>query len=283
MPYSSTSAAATSSCVDERVRRAEDDVRAARLERAREVRRLGRDVQAAPRRGARRAAARARSARGSREHRHLPVRPLDPAHAFGGEREILHVVSLRRLPSFLSSLSVVGLQAPQASELRSCFRCSHSTHPACRRSAVGTFVPRARSRPRPRSVGLAPEPQGERELVELDAEAVPEVSQVPELVQLADAVEPIAGRRSGRHDETRVLEVAEHSRRPPERRCLADRDRSTRNLTTLVSRWFAPRSAARVAGTGVEWMIDVVVSPCGVKRSSTSSRSSIERRWSRSR
>jgi hypothetical protein len=36
-------------------------------------------------------------------------------------------------------------------------------------------------------------------------------------------------------------------------------------------------------GTGDEWMIDVVVRPYGVKRSRTSSSSSIERRWSRSR
>ena len=77
----------------ERVGRAEDDVRAARLQRAGEVRRLGRHVQArgdaVP--GERLLALEALADR--REHRHLPVGPRDPAHAFGGERQILHVVS----------------------------------------------------------------------------------------------------------------------------------------------------------------------------------------------
>ena len=80
----------------ERVRRAEHDVRAARLERAREVRRLGRDVQAGGDAvaGERLLALEALADRG--EHRHLPVGPLDPAHALGREREVLHVVALRR-------------------------------------------------------------------------------------------------------------------------------------------------------------------------------------------
>ena len=78
----------------ERVGRAEHDVRAARRQRAGEVRRLGRHVQA---RGdavpcERLLALEALADR--REHRHLPVGPRDPPHALGGERQILHVVSL---------------------------------------------------------------------------------------------------------------------------------------------------------------------------------------------
>ena len=42
-----------------------------------------------------------------RQHRHLPVGPGDPAHAVGGEREILHVVAFRRCHSvpFVDELS----------------------------------------------------------------------------------------------------------------------------------------------------------------------------------
>ena len=77
----------------ERVRRAEDDVGAARLQRTGQVGRLRGDVQA--RRDAETGewllALEPLSDR--REHRHLPVRPLDPPHALLGEREVLDVVS----------------------------------------------------------------------------------------------------------------------------------------------------------------------------------------------
>ncbi len=67
----------------ERVRGAEHDVGAAGLERAHQVRRLGRDVQAGgdavP--GERLLGGEALADR--RQHRHLPVGPHDPAHALG--------------------------------------------------------------------------------------------------------------------------------------------------------------------------------------------------------
>src|SRR6185437_17073866 len=53
------------------------------------------------------------------EHRHLPVRPLDPPFAFARESEVFHVVAFRRCHRFLSI---------HAASNRSCFRCSHSTH-----------------------------------------------------------------------------------------------------------------------------------------------------------
>ena len=78
----------------QRVGRAEHDVRAAGLERAHQVRRLGRHVQA--RRdavaGERLLGLEPLADRG--QHRHLPVGPLDPPHAFGGERQVFDVVSL---------------------------------------------------------------------------------------------------------------------------------------------------------------------------------------------
>ena len=37
-----------------------------------------------------------------REHRHLPVGPLDPPHPLLGEGEVFHVVALRRCHLFLS-------------------------------------------------------------------------------------------------------------------------------------------------------------------------------------
>ncbi len=86
----------------ERVGRAEDDVRPTRGQRAGEVRRLGRHVQACgdavP--GERLLPLEALTDR--REHRHLPVRPRDAADALGGERQILHVVSQCLSHGFLS-------------------------------------------------------------------------------------------------------------------------------------------------------------------------------------
>ena len=78
----------------ERVGRADDHVRSARLERPHQVRRLGRHVQARrdPVAGQRELALEALADRG--QHRHLPVGPGDPAHALGGESQILHVISL---------------------------------------------------------------------------------------------------------------------------------------------------------------------------------------------
>ena len=80
----------------ERVRRAEHDVGAAGLERAHQVRGLGGDVQAGGDAvaGERLLALEALADRG--QHRHLPVGPLDPPHALGGERQVLDVVSLGR-------------------------------------------------------------------------------------------------------------------------------------------------------------------------------------------
>jgi len=77
----------------ERVGRAQDDVGAARLERAGKVRRLGRHMQARGDAvaGERLLALEALADR--REHRHLPVSPVDPAHALGRERQVFHVVS----------------------------------------------------------------------------------------------------------------------------------------------------------------------------------------------
>ena len=124
----------------QRVRRAEDDVGAAGLQRAQRGSRSRSSRAGRPRCGSRRAAARARSARGSRASTGmLPVGPLDPAHALAGECEVLHVVASCRghQPSSLVESS------PQATSSRSCLRCSQSTQrvgaPACRA---------ARSRPR---------------------------------------------------------------------------------------------------------------------------------------
>jgi hypothetical protein len=90
----------------ERVGRAEDDVGATRLQRAGEVRRLRRHVQAGGDPMSRERLLALEALADRREHRHLPVGPGDPPHPFGGERQILHVVLECRCHSFLSSLSV---------------------------------------------------------------------------------------------------------------------------------------------------------------------------------
>ena len=76
----------------QRVRGAQDDLGAAGLQRSHEVRGLGRHVQAGRDAvaGERLLALEPLTDRG--QHRHLPVGPLDPAHALRGEREVLDVV-----------------------------------------------------------------------------------------------------------------------------------------------------------------------------------------------
>src|SRR5262245_52544308 len=59
---------------------------------------------------------------------------------------------------------------------------------------------------------------------ELDPEPAQQLAKAAELVQLAKAVQPVTRRRSGRSDERRALDVAEHPGRPArERRGLPDR------------------------------------------------------------
>jgi hypothetical protein len=95
MSYSSTSAAATSSCVESGLD-ANHGVGAARPERAHEVRRLGGHVETRGNAHPRERLLPLEPLADRGEHRHLAVGPLDPALALGGEGEILHVVSLRR-------------------------------------------------------------------------------------------------------------------------------------------------------------------------------------------
>ena len=80
----------------ERVRRAQHDVGAAGLQRAHQVGRLGGHVQAGgdPVALERLLGLEPLADRG--QHRHLPVGPHDALHALGRERQVLHVVSLRR-------------------------------------------------------------------------------------------------------------------------------------------------------------------------------------------
>ena len=80
----------------QRVRRAQHDVRAAGLQRAGEVGGLGGDVQAGGDAVARQRLLGLEALADRGEHRHLPVGPRDPPHAFGGERQVLHVVTLGR-------------------------------------------------------------------------------------------------------------------------------------------------------------------------------------------
>ena len=209
----------------ERVRRAEHDVRAARLQRAHQVRRLRRHVQARRDAVAVQRLLRLESLPDRREHRHLPVRPLDPPHALGREREVFHVVPLRRCHRFLSLLQ----QKSQAASSRSCFRCSHSSASSLPANHVSTAA---------RSAGLAPEARGEGDVGDLDAKAPPELRERAQLVQLAQSVEPVPGAAPARDDEPSPLEVAQHPRRPagPAGR-LADGDRlHAANLNTSVSR-----------------------------------------------
>ncbi len=79
----------------QRIRGAQHDVGAARLQRPHQVRRLRRDVQARGDAVAGEGLVLLEPVADRGEHRHLPVGPLDPPLALGGEGEILHVVALR--------------------------------------------------------------------------------------------------------------------------------------------------------------------------------------------
>ena len=198
----------------ERVGRAEDDVRAARLQRAGEVRRLGGHVQAGgdPLPGERLLALEALPDRG--QHRHLPVGPLDPADAFGGERQVLHVVAVVSLPSVLSRSRSGCQAASRVSSRRSCLRCSHSTHAGVVFSSAGTAVPASQ-------VSTAARTAGSRR--SLSANAI-SVSSTPmraaklrervQLVQLADAVAAVARGGAAGNDQALALEIPQHARRP---------------------------------------------------------------------
>ena len=80
----------------QRVGGAEHDVGAARLERAHQVRRLRRDVQAGRHAVARERPLALEALPDRPQHGHVPVGPLDAPDALGRQREILHVVPLRR-------------------------------------------------------------------------------------------------------------------------------------------------------------------------------------------
>ena len=154
----------------ERVRGAEDDLGAARLQRAHQVRRLGRHVEAGGDAvaGERLLALEALADRG--EHRHLPVGPLDPPHAFGGEREILDVVLDGRGHGSSLGLGSGGEQPLVLALLpfdpvglaRALGGHGRAGEPALDRGP---------------QLGLAPEPDDERDVVELDVEAAPQVGE----------------------------------------------------------------------------------------------------------
>ena len=145
----------------ERIRRAEHDVGAAGLQRASEVRRLGRHVQAGRNAvsGQRLFALEALADR--REHGHVAVGPLDPANALLGEPEILDVVSARcSHQSFFRSL---GESSDQAASSLSCFRCSQSSASmSAPWSQVSTAARRAGSRRRRAAKATSPNSTAKR-------------------------------------------------------------------------------------------------------------------------
>src|SRR5438067_8808176 len=67
---------------------------------------------------------------------------------------------------------------------------------------------------RPPQVGLATQPCGERDVADVDAKAPPQLPQRTQLIELAETVRAIPGRRPRRDDEACRLEVAQHPRRP---------------------------------------------------------------------
>ena len=139
MPYRSTSAAATSSCVESGLEAQRSDVGAARRERAREVGRLGRHVQAAES-GIRRAASRARSARGSPAAQACAGRPIDPPHSLGRRARCRGRHASERSSPWPNSISA----SPRRG--RSGPRAGRRLRPPASRLPGGTVSSRARMR-----------------------------------------------------------------------------------------------------------------------------------------
>ena len=149
-----------------------------------------------PRRGSRRAAARARSARGSRRSTGI----CRSAHSIrrtpsGGEREVLHVVSLRRC-HLMPSLSC---RCRQAASSRSCLRCSHS-------SASRASAPASQASTAARSAGSRRS---------RDANATSE-SSIPKRAAAARAASGAGSARGGRRGGSRLPSAA--GRRAPRAR-----------------------------------------------------------------
>ena len=73
--------------------------------------------------------------------------------------------------------------------------------------------------------GLLPtKAQGEPDVSELEAVRLEQLAQGAQPLQLGRPVEPVARCRSGRFDQTELLDVTQHPRRPTRgRRCLVDR------------------------------------------------------------
>ena len=206
--------------------------------------------------------------------------------------------AIRRTPSgasarsFTSYRSVVAIdplsrcvvgQAASGSRgaVRACAAPTRPTQVRCRRSP-GCSSRRARSRRR-RGARARGEAEGRTRARRARRRSAARRSvSALQLVELADAVAAVARVGPCRDDEALLLQVAEHARRPAGATArLADGHPCLHapNLIRVVSR--SRQAAGSRRGTGVEWTIDVVVCPCGVKRSRTSSSSSIERRWRR--
>ena len=66
-------------------------------------------------------------------------------------------------------------------------------------------------------LGLAPEPRREDEVGDLEVEPLPQLGERPELVQLAEAVEPVAGTRCGAERRGRRARGSGASGRPARR------------------------------------------------------------------
>ena len=96
MPYSATSAAATSSLVESGLRRGQHDLGAAGLERAHQVGGLGRDMEARADAQAVERPVALEALADEAQDGHLALRPFDAADALGGEAEVGHVVGRER-------------------------------------------------------------------------------------------------------------------------------------------------------------------------------------------
>ena len=111
---------------------------------------------------------------------------------------------------------------------------------------------------RPRQRRLGAQPPREAQLGEAEAEAVEQLAQRPQALQLLGPVQAISAGRAAQHEQSGPLDVAKHPRRPAGRVCgLVDRERVHRrrgqpyhNTVNVVALRGARAGLRRAAGCG---------------------------------
>ena len=145
---------------------------------------------------------------------------------------------------------VGGCVVAAAASSASCFSCSQRSQSsgATKSGRAGSVSNQSSTARAQRRLG-AQAPR-EAQLGEAEAEAVEQLAQRPQALQLLGAVEAVAAGRAAQREQSGALDVAKHPRRPAGRRAaslIVSASIGARNLTTTMSMLPA---VARIAPIG---------------------------------